>query len=187
MKYAKKAKKKFVQAYCLGEDSPMERQLIIEGAIHKLSDNTYEMFSQEAVNGHGEIARKGDFFKVDTKGSKHYPYPNAREFFLKNHRHISGDKYEQISKPLLVWQYGDDISEEVSWLLARGKLVLDPSNPEKYFNAFLWGADLSAAQDATVVFYSVERALDGTILDISFNFVEKKAFCSSYEFCDAKA
>lgn len=70
MKYAKKAKKKFVQAYCLGEDSPMERQLIIEGAIHKLSDNTYEMFSQEAVNGHGEIARKGDFFKVDTKGSK---------------------------------------------------------------------------------------------------------------------
>lgn len=187
MKYAKKTKKKFIQAYCLGEDTPVERQLLLEGAIQRLSDDTYELFSQEAVNGHGEIARRGDFFKVDTKEEKHYPYPNTREFFLKNHRHISGDEYEQISKPLPVWQYGDDISEEISWLLAGGKLVLDPDNPEKFFNAFLWGANLSAGQDATVVFYSVERASDGTISDISFNFVAKKDFDSSYELCNAEA
>ena len=47
--------------------------------------------------------------------------------------------------------------------------------------------ELKKGQNATVVFYSVERAPDGTISDISFNFVAKKDFDSSYELCDAEA
>ena len=53
MRYAVKANKtnggrKIVKAYCLGENSEMERQLIQEGAIRKHADGHYELFSLEA-------------------------------------------------------------------------------------------------------------------------------------------
>lgn len=180
MRYAVKSKRKVVKAYPLGAGHPMEALLIEEGAIQRLPDGSYALFSQEAVNGQGQIAQAGDYFKVDTIEGRHYPYPNDREFFLNNHIHLSGDEYEQINKPLMIWQFGDAFAEEVSWLVDTGRLTLKPQDPDHYFNAFLWGADLSAAADATLVFYSVDRDAAGTITDISFNFVAKPEFEASY-------
>ena len=180
MKYAVKSKKKIVTAYPLGANHPMEAQLVEEGAIRCLSDGRYELFSQEAVNGHGEIACAGDYFKVDTVDGRHFPYPNSREYFMANHTHLGGDEYEQANKPLLMWQTGDELLEEVRWLVDTGRLTLKPEDPSHFFNAFLWGADLSAAADATLIFYSVDRDTDGTITDASFNFVAKPEFEASY-------
>lgn len=180
MKYAVKSKRKIVKAYPLGVGHPMEQALIEEGAIRLLPDGSYALFSQEAVNGQGQIAHAGDYFKVDTIDGRHYPYPNSREFFLENHTHLSGDEYEQVNKPLLIWQADDAVSEEIRWLVDSGRLTLKPQEPERFFNAFLWGADLSAARDATLVFYSVDRDETGTITDISFNFVAKNEFEASY-------
>ena len=180
MKYAVKSKKKIVKAYPLGAEHPMEALLIEEGAIQRLPDGSYALFSQEAVNGQGQLAQAGDFFKVDTIDGRHYPYPNSREYFLNNHIHLSGDEYEQINKPLLIWQRGDELFEEVRWLVDTGRLTLKPQDPAHFFNAFLWGADLSAADDATMVFYSVDRDASGAITEISFNFVAKPEFEASY-------
>ncbi len=185
MKYAVKNKKKIVLAYPLGAGHPMEAMLIEEGAIRLLADGSYELFSQEAVNGHGQIAQAGDYFKVDTIDGRHFPYPNSREFFLSNHTHLSGDEYEQINKPLLIWQTCDEPSEEIRWLVDTGRLTLKPQDPAHFFNAFLWGADLSAAADATLVFYSVDRDASGAITEISFNFVAKPEFDASYSIVEA--
>lgn len=180
MKYAVKTLKKIVQAYPLGAGHPMEQALIEEGAIVRNSDGTYALFSQEAVNGEGQIAYPGDYFKVDTVDGRHYPYPNSREFFLENHVHMGGDDYEQKPKPLMIWQYGDERPEALLWLLEKGRLTLKEEDEAHYFNAFLWGADLSAARDATLIFYSVDRDGEGAIADVSFNFVAKDAFDESY-------
>ena len=180
MRYAVKSKKKIVQAYPLGQGHPMEAALIEEGAIRLLPDGSYALFSQEAVNGQGQIAYAGDYFKVDTIDGRHYPYPNDREFFLSNHIHLSGDEYEQRSKPLLIWQSADEPCEEVRWLVDTGRLTLKPQEPDRFFNAFLWGAELSAAADATLLFYSVDRDEAGAITDISFNFVAKPEFDAGY-------
>lgn len=185
MKYAVKSKKKIVTAYPLGQGHPMETALIEEGAIRLLPDGSYELFSQEAVNGHGQLARTGDYFKVDTVDGRHYPYPNDREYFLSNHTHLSGDEYEQRNKHLLIWQADEERSEEVRWLVDTGRLTLNPQEPDRFFNAFLWGADLSAAMDATLIFYSVDRDENGAITDISFNFVAKPEFDASYSLVQA--
>lgn len=181
MRYAVKSKKKIVKAYRLGAGSQMEAQLIREGAIRRREDGSYELFSQEAVNGRGEAACTGDYFKVDTVDGRHYPYPNSREYFEENHIALGGDEYEQKSRPLAFWQASDPMCEEIRYLVDQGKLILKPEDPEHYFNAFLWGAWLSAARDAAVIFYSVDRDGTGGIADISFNFVAAKEFEESYE------
>lgn len=175
-------KNKVVKAYPLGASHPMEVALIEEGAIKLREDGQYELFSQEAVNGVGQIAQAGDFFKVDTVDGKHYPYPNARKWFEENHTHIEGDEYLQKGKPLLFWQKSDGPSEEMEWLVKNGKVTLKPEDKEHYFNAFLWGADLSAADDAVVVFYSVTR-WDGVITHVDFNFVARPEFEANYTVC----
>lgn len=58
------------------------------------------------------------------------------------------------------------------------------TDPEHYFNAFLWGSDLSAAEDATIVFYSVSRTESGEITDVDFNFVARPQFENDYRLCD---
>jgi len=183
MRTAVKNKKKIVKAYQLGTQSDMEKQLIEEGAILVRADGHYELFSQEAVNGSGEIAAAGDYFKVDEVDGKHYPYPNGKEWFESNHVHLQGDEYEQQNKPQFIWEVSDPMCEEMEYLLNQKKLTIKEDDESHYFNAFLWGADLSAAKDATVLFYSIDRDADGNITDISFNFVAKAEFESSYSYC----
>lgn len=183
MRYARKART-IVTAYQLGAHSPMEEELIREGAIQRLPDGGYALFSQEAVNGTGETAQPGDYFKVDTIDGKRYPYPNGRAQFEAGHRHIEGDTYEQLAKPLAVWQDGDGPCEEMDHLLASKRLTLCPEDEARYFNAVLWGAPLSAARDATVVFYRVDRDGQGRITDVEFNFVARWDFERDYVFLD---
>lgn len=185
MKYAVKNKRKVVQAYCLGNGTEMEQRLIRLDRIRQLPDGGYELMSQEAKNGAGQRAEAGDYFKVDVVGGEYYPYPNGREYFLKNHIHLEGDTYEQKARPLAIWQWGDGPCDAIGYLLEQGKLTLNHEDPERFFNAFLWGADLSAGQDATVVFYDIFRDAAGMITDVSFNFVVKEEFERSYTLCPA--
>lgn len=186
MRHAMKLKKKIVKAYCLGAGTDMEALLLEEGAIRRRPDGTYELFSQEAKNGFGEIAQPGDYFKVDDVEGKHYPYPNDKKFFEENHIHLEGDVYEQKNKPLAFWQVTDPMCEEIEYLVQNGKLTLKPEDPSRYFNAFLWGAELSAAMDGAVIFYHVDRDETGAITDIGFNFITAKDFEASYVVCDTE-
>lgn len=170
-------KNKIVQAYELGAGSEMEKKLIAEGKI-VVTEDGYELFSQEAVNGTGEKAIPGDFFKLDSTG---YPYPNERKWFFEHHRHLQGNDYQQLGKPLFIWQYGDPVSEELLYLLKTEKLHLNNNVHDRYFEAVLSGALLNAPRNATVVFYSVDRDENGKIIDISFNFVAKKEFETDYQ------
>lgn len=181
MRYAKKNNGKIVKAYELGANSEMEKILITEGTIRKAEDGSYTLFSQEAVNGQGEHAQSGDFFKVDEINGKHYPYPNNRIWFLKNHRHLNGDEYEQISIPVMIWERTDPMCEEIEYLLNSGRLIIDAEEKKHYYNAFIWGAMLSAADDAVVVLYSTARDEQGNISDVVFNFVDRKSFERDYD------
>lgn len=182
MKYAIKLQGKQVFAYELGAGNPVEAELIRKGAIRREGDS-YALFSREAVNGQGQMAKKGDFFKLDGDG---YPYPNDREWFFANHRYVGGDVYEQLPKPLEIWEAEDGDHPLIHWLVAQGKLRICREDRERFFNARLWGADLSAAKDAVVVFYGVERKEAGEIADISFNFVAREEFDRTYSYCDCR-
>lgn len=180
MRYAVKLQGKLVEAYELGADSPVEAELIRRGAIHK-TETGYLLFSREAVNGQGQQAKRGDFFKVDGGG---YPYPNERAWFLGHHRHLEGDRYEQIPRPLAVWRVQDGENKLIRWLSEQGRIRIQEQDPVRYFNAHLWGADLSAARDATVVFYGVKCDGEGKIADVDFNFVAREEFERTYALCD---
>lgn len=180
MRYAVKLQGKRVRAWELGAGTAEEADLLRQRKIRRGSEG-YELFSREAVNGQGQKAKPGDYFKIDSEG---FPYPNDREWFLANHRPLAGDEYEQMPKPLAIWQVSDGENELIGWLEDRGKLTIRESDPERYFNARLWGADLSAAKDAVVVFYGVERNHAGEIADISFNFVAREEFLRTYVLCD---
>lgn len=182
MRKAIKNKGKIVKAYCLGAGSAMEASLLTQGSLRIREDGTYELFSQEAKNGKGEIAYKGDYFKVDHKEDGDYPYPNSKAYFEANHRKSDrdADTYEQIPKPLEIWQAVDPVNDVISFLLERGRLTIKADDDKHYFNAFLWGTDLSAAKDATIVFYKVERDAAGMIADVDFNFVAKAEFERDY-------
>lgn len=84
---------KEVRAYQLGAGSTVEQSLIAEGKI-RVRNGNYELFSQESREK-GEMAVTGDYFKVDNAG---YPYPNKADWFELNHRHIDGDRFEQLPK-----------------------------------------------------------------------------------------
>lgn len=173
---------KTVQAYRLGEVHPMLERLIAEKKVVPIDGGkNYEVFSQEAVNsgsGHGQIACFGDYIKIDSAG---FPYPNTVDFFIKNHRHICGDDYEQIPRQLKAWTVDDPICPEVEFLIREKGLVLNKRNPEKFFYAILWGNPEVANRDAVLVFYSISYSEDGTIQDVEYNFVERSEFHRTYD------
>ena len=176
MRTAIKKNGKPISAWKLGENSEKERELVMEKKIVVCPDGSYELFSQEALSGHGEKAYVGDWFKVDSTGS---PYPNAADFFEQNHRHIEGDTYEQLPLPVGVWFYEDGICEEIQFLIEQKSLKLDEEHFDAYFSAPLWGTIETAKRDAAIVFYSVTRE-GNTIIDADFNFVERGEFERSY-------
>lgn len=180
MRMAMKKAQKIIKAYELGKETVMEKKLIEEEKIVKKTDEVYEIFSQEAINGQGEIAKKGDFFKLD---SPEWPYPNSREFFLENHQLINEEKNEYIQKvkPVQYYIAEDGMTEELEFLVEKKGLVIDKKSYNRYYTAFLWGSNLSAAKDAVLVFYNIDRNKEGKIEDIEFNFVERDEFDKTYE------
>jgi len=171
---------KQVQAWELGKGTEMELKLRAEKKIVYTAKGEFELFSQEAKSGEGEKAKLGDFFKVDKAG---YPYPNDRAWFAENHRYIEGDTYEQLPKPMDAWEATEPVTPEIRFLIDHKGLKLSPDTPEQYFGAELWGAWLTAASDAVLIFYSVTRNERGVIIDADFNFVARKEFEATYHYC----
>lgn len=167
-----------LRAWRLGEGSQTEQELMAQGKIALRSDGKYELFSQEATGATGQIAAAGDYFKVDSRGC---PYPNRRETFEQKHEHIEGDWYLQIAKPVPIWTACDPMCEEIEYLLSHDLLRIHPEDAQRYFSAFLWGTQETAAQTAVIVFYEIERDAGGAIRGIDFNFVERSEFERTYE------
>lgn len=167
-----------VRAYELGCHSQMEQDMIRSGKIILRPDGEYELFSRESINGSGEIAAPGDFFKIDSDG---FPYPNSRKFFFENHRHISGDLYEQKPRLLEAWEKSDAMCPEIEFLIKHKGLTLDENNAHRFFTAPLWGTVESAARDAVIIFYETTRNAQGDITDAVFNFVAREEFERTYE------
>ena len=181
MKQAIKNIGKIVCAYQLGAGSETEARLIRDGKIVRRDDGTYELFSLEAVNGAGEVAQKGDYFKLSSDG---YPYPNDRAFFEANHRPLGGDRFEQLPQPLDAWTADDPICPEIAFLMREKGLILDESTPEKFFSAPLWGTQLSAARDAVLIFYSVDYDAQHEVTNADFNFIARREFDQAYTWLD---
>ena len=163
-----------VEAYRLGDHSDKEQEMIKRGLIRLREDGTYEIFSQEAVNGIGECARAGDYFKIDNAG---FPYPNSRDFFENDHRKIGKNLYEQIPKELLAWSREEGETEEIRFLKEHKGLNLTGHHME----APLWGTILSAGFDALIIYYSIQRDEEGKIVDIDFNFLDRIEFERTYD------
>lgn len=167
-------------AYRLGETHPVIDRLISEGKIVPRENDEFEIMSQEAYNGgsgKGQLAHAGDYIKIDSSG---FPYPNLAEFFISNHRRISGDEYEQIPKPLKAWTVQEPVCEEIQFLIEHKDLVFAEDDEEHYFTAPLWGTIESAAKDSVIIFYSIERDSSGKIIDAEFNFVVRNEFDKTY-------
>ena len=172
-----KASQNTLKAWQLGRNTPMEKQLIEEGRIVRLSDDSYEVFSLEAIGEHGELAKAGDYFKLDIHG---IPYPNSKEFFEANHKWISGDEYLQTSKVLHAWFVGDPINEIITYLQQNKGLRISPETPETCFSAPLWNTMLFGNSEAALVIYRIDRDELGQICDVDFNFVAKDEFEKNY-------
>ena len=178
MKKAIKYSGKKVTACRLGSGSPLEARLIEEGKVLRRPDGTFEIFSREATGGIGEIAAEGDYVKLDTGG---WPYPNRREFFEAKHRALEEqDVWEQIPEPLSYWEADDPMCPEVRFLIEHKGLKIDSEDPERYFGAVLFGAPLTAARNAVLLFYRIGYAEDGSVEDADFNFVERGEFERTY-------
>ena len=167
-----------VTAFPLGQDHPLEAELTARGRLAKRPDGRYEVFTREASGGSGELADPGDYVKLDAGG---FPYPNRRAYFLENHTHQQGDTYLQRPVPLPAWQAGQPLTEEMAFALERGLIRISEENAAAYFSAFLWGAQLTAPQDAAVVFYRVDRDAGGGITGLDFNFVVRQEFDAAYD------
>lgn len=174
-----KNKGNLVKAYQLGSNNAAIKELMKNGKICYLGEDRYEIYSKEAVNGAvgGEKAMAGDWIKLDSIGN---PYPNDKEYFEANHRHIEGDTFEQLPKPLTAWDAKLKMCPEVTFLVEKKGLVIDQASLDRRYTAQLWGTTEVAAEDAMIVFYSISYDDAGKVTDCDWNFVEKSEFDRSY-------
>ena len=169
-------KTKLVTAVELGQDSELECKLIKTGSIKLNSDGTYRIFSREARE-QGEIAKKGDFIKLDELDGTQLPYPNEHFFFLSRHIRIDEtDQYKQVSRPVSIWFNGDAPCPEIQFLFKSKLLDID----DRSFKACVWGVSVIAPLDSVIVCYDIRRDEDGNIIDIDFALVDRKIFERDY-------
>lgn len=183
MRKVKKNAGKIICAYRLGDHSDVEERMIREGKIIRHTEERYELFSQEAKDGAGQIAKAGDYFKIDSSGK---PYPNEKEWFEANHKKIGDGQYMQIPKELNAWEVTEPMCEEIEYLIAEKKMEIHPETPERYFRAMLWGSKLSAAKDAIVIFHEIRRDENHAIEEIDFSFVARSEFEKTYHDCSCE-
>lgn len=163
------------EAYCLGSEDGKLGSLMGSGEVVKREDGKYLVKTLEAPDG--EVCDAGSYIKIDSDGSIH---PNTAEFFTSNHRHVQGNQYEQITKPLWAWMYGEPESEEIRFLTQHKGLVLNDRNKKEYYSAPLWGSMEKADRDAILVMYRITRDAGDAITDIEFNFVSRDVFYKTY-------
>ena len=80
------------------------------------------------------------------------------------------------------WLLGDPADEVLDFLLQHKGLEISPDHPDYCFRAPLWGSILTAASDAVLVIYGIDRDAEGRIMDVDFNFVAKSQFDRTYRF-----
>lgn len=165
-----------VTAFELGLETKLEKELIDSGMIVK-HQGYYEIYSKETKED-GEIAKDGDFVKVD-KSKK--PYPNGRDRFLSHHKHIGGYNYIQFPQEILSWTYDDDQNDVIDYLLSTGKLKINKDSFDKFYQAELWGTTLWAKKTDIVLIYDVKLGKD-QIEDVDFNLIDKQEFDKTYEY-----
>lgn len=174
----RKKNDKIIKAYRLGEKSDVIDKLIEEHRIIQLDNGTYEVKSQEAVyakTGKGQVAKKGDYIKVDSEG---YPYPNDSQWFEENHIPIENMKneYKQITKELNAWDIQQPMCKEIEFLIKNKGLVI-----EENFTAPLWGTMESAPKDSYIIFYEISYDENNNVVDADFNFVVRGEFEKTYD------
>ncbi|MCD8120855.1 MAG: hypothetical protein LUE65_01260 [Clostridiales bacterium] len=174
-----KNKGNMINAYQLGSGNPVIKALMDDGKIKDIGSGRYEIYSQEAINGAvgGEMAEAGDWIKVD---SRECPYPNNREYFEANHRHIEGDIFEQIPKTLSAWDAKLAMCPEIAFLIENKGLIIDKTSSDRRYIAKLWGTTEAAAEDAMIVFYSIFYDEAGNVTDCDYNFVKREEFDRTY-------
>ncbi len=64
-----------VRAWELGAGSEAEKEMLRCGKIIAHPDGIYELFTEESTEGKGQMAKAGDYFKVDNRG---FSCPNER-------------------------------------------------------------------------------------------------------------
>ena len=163
-----------VQAFQLGAGNALEQKYIQSGLIVCLDDGTWEIKTREALD-QGEIARIGDYVKIDSIGM---PYPTDQRWFEDNHTHLEGDWYQQKATPRLAWQEPQPHCPELQFLLERGLLTRTPENT---FSAFLWNTWQTAAADAVIIFDNALRDAHETLTEVAFHFVAKEEFDQTYQ------
>lgn len=166
-----------IKAWRLGDKTPKELEMIAEKKIVDKGDGTYELFSREATGKKGQIAKVGDYFKVDSGG---YPYPNDKETFEATHVRIEGDRYLQSTPELYAWTLDQPITDAVKYLFDNNLVQIHDDDPNRYFSAVLWGTTETAAKDVVIVFYKIERDGNGNVINVDFNFVERSEFEKTY-------
>ena len=171
-------KTSLIQAWRLGAGTTKEKELIAEKAIVLKEDGSYELFSREATGKTGEIAKAGDYFKVDSNG---YPYPNEKQAFEAAHEHIDADWYRQKNPVLFAWTVDQPVNDAVQYLFDMGLVELHDADPVHFFSASLWGTEETASKDDIIVFYQIQRDGHEKILSIDFNFVERSEFNKTYK------
>lgn len=173
--YVKK-KSTLVRAYCLGENSATEKNLLAAGLLRRNADGTYAVFSQEAPT-QGQTAHPGDYIKIDSTGA---PYPNERAWFLQNHTPLGRDRYLQKAPLLQAWTIDETLGDAAVFLLENDLLQLHSADPAHFFGAHLWGAYQTAPRDAVVIFDRIARQ-DGVVTAVDFHFIVAEEFALSYE------
>lgn len=164
------------KVYELGKDDSRIQSLFEQGLIKKIHSQ-YEVFTLESGKTEGQIACEGDFIKVDIKGNI---YPTTKEKLYADYDQIEENLFVPKGKILSAWFAEENPCDEILYLIEKGILKLDPTHPEQYFQAVLWGTDVRAAKNAALIFYSIKKDTDGTILEIDFNFVERTIFEQTY-------
>lgn len=168
-----------VTAFKVGDGISDAVELQKKGLIRCMSDGRYEVFSQEAVNGSGQICNTGDYIKIDSSGA---PYPVKKEVFESKHEKRGSEWYQ---KPELLgaWHLGVSPIEEcaeMKFLIDKGKIIINVHDEENYFTAEKWGTRLSADKRAVIVFRKVTRNSKAQIDDVEFSFVAKSEFDKNY-------
>ena len=170
-----------VRAWQLGAGTEMEKEMVAQGKIKRRNDGAYEVFSMEATGETGQIAKAGDYFKLDDSGK---PYPNDKAFFESNHESLGGEWYLQKARPLRIWRADLPMEEPIRFLLDQKTLVIDPDHPDRYFSAQIWGTLETAAQDAVIILWDVQRDGQGQIRHVEFSFVDRRIFGQTYRILD---
>ena len=163
-----------VRAFQLGTVCAAAQALMDAGLLIQMPEGLWRVRTRE-TEAEGELARTGDYVKLDSIGM---PYPTKKEWFEANHKQHDDGLYLQITTPRKAWSAAEQMIPEIRFLLDRGLLHWDR---ETGFGAHLWGAWQTAGADAVIVLDQVQADAMGELRQVEFHFVAAEEFAVTYE------